>query len=691
MCHWRRTRQGHVNSDLEEDELHQHLDVRVSGEPRSTGRSESQRGGINQLVRIAHGVAASSRSRSSKASKPDEAGDNIQSLPNELLEYVFLLAIATSFPIEDPNWPLSPLFSKRSYGNRHSPSNSTSGIPQVDASSGRSTSRASQRQQVQDVTVALANAPHLLPTTLSQTCRRFRAVLRNAPHLWSFINVTRTTSMPVQQVLQPRQIIGWLPLYLSRSRDANLHITLDTTKFASFNAPPSHCLSPSSTALVHPDSILALLLSKLQRWASLTILASHVGSPTISPLLQSLSPLQNSNLRRFRIAADIWRPGIVGYGSQPPPLFVGGCPRLESVVLDGIHLDWKSCFSFGSPGTPGLFAHLKNLELQFVGNHFPRFEQFTQLLELGSPRLERLVVRDDLEEALRALNPPPLPYFEGIDEDGPDSPHNHPPRTPDSPELSVASGSTGRSSGSGRSVSSRSPASGYIEGLHLTLPPATHYHSQPPSGRGSRGRSNSTSSSSSGSSSPPTSPYYQQFARVHRPHRPRQERQFRKIEMPFLKHLEVHAYNPSTAAGAGRRSSIASRGSGSGREATSRGSNSINEAPEHTSFARFLYLFATPSLRTLAISGLGYDQWIDIAEMLGLPRDFDRVLEGQSRPQSKTSSHRGSSRSVGGNMRECASGHAQSSASSRDSVHGGEGSGRSFPFLRVLKVDLVDR
>jgi hypothetical protein len=506
---------------------------------------------------------------------------SLEDLPTELLEAIFLLAIQTSFPVEDPNWPVCPMFSKRSY---HSPSNSGSGYGPSGVAAGTPASGGS-RARTTPTLALLTSAPHLLPTVLSQTCRRFRSVLRHTPHLWTYLNITRTVSPHQgQQPLLARQILGWLPVYLARSREAPLHITFDTTKFASFAASLSQSNAPSTRGIaVHPQSILALLLPTLSRWSSITILTSHIGSAALTPLLELLSPLAVPRLCHLRLAADIWRPGIVGYGTPVPRLFAGGCPSLSSVVLEGLPLDWKSCAGVGPEAGLGLFSSVRNLELRFIAGRYPRWEHFAILLEEGCPQLERLVVRDDLDEALRTLDPPPLPWVED--------------RV--APSIEGSGSASGRTS----SISGSSRLQSHLAGLHITLPP--------PNERG-RGSSYSTSSSSSSSSesssasSSPTSPHYPDSSRKHR-----HERQFRKIHLPTLKHLEVHAFTSNAS-----RSNLALKPS-----------PAASSTPQST--ARFLYLFSTLSIHTLAVSGLNRDGWLVVAGMLGLPADA-RLRPGAS-------------------------------------------------------------
>ncbi|TEB31582.1 hypothetical protein FA13DRAFT_333551 [Coprinellus micaceus] len=551
--------------------------------PPSTG-STGGRASLSSSIRSYATNLSLRPGETSGLTRPSENGSNdgstsLEDLPTELLEAIFLLAIQTSFPVEDPNWPNCPMFSKRSY---HSPSNSGSGYGPGSMITG--TPASGNRARTTPTPTLLTSAPHLLPTVLSQTCRCFRSVLRHAPHLWTYLNVTRTISPHQgQQPLLARQILGWLPIYLARSREAPLRITFDTTKFGSFAAPLSHSNTPATHGnAVHPQSILALLLPALSRWSSITILTSHIGSVALMPLLELLSPLALPRLCHLRLAADIWRPGIVGYGTPVPRLFAGGCLSLDSVVLEGLPLDWKSCAGVGLESGSGLFSSIKNLELRFIAGRYPRWEQFAILLEEGCPQLERLVVRDDFDEALRTLDPPPLPWF----------------------EEHVAPSIEGSGSASGRtsSISGSSRLQGHIAGLHITLPPSNER------GRG-RAYSTSSSSSSSGSSSAsssPTSPHH-----PHSPRKHRHERQFRKIHLPTLKRLEVHAFTSNAS-----RSNLAVKPS-----------PAASSTPQ--SIARFLYLFSTPSIHTLAISGLDRDGWLVVAGMLGLPADT-RVRAGAS-------------------------------------------------------------
>ncbi|KAF6746938.1 hypothetical protein DFP72DRAFT_921616 [Ephemerocybe angulata] len=373
-----------------------------------------------------------------------------KTLPNELLEDIFLLAIASSFPIEDPNWPLCPMFSKRS-AKPHAP------IPTAEL---------------------LKTAPQLLPTILSQTSRRFRTVLRNAPHLWSHIHITRTVSPSKASNPSPHaSSSGGSPIYLARSRESGLHITFGHHKVRVF-------LRSALNGHDRPELRNGLYLRSCSQHSlagpPITILTSHIGSPALGPLLHFLSPLGTPALTHLRLAADIWRTGIVGYGAPVPALFVGGSPLLHSVTLEGVHLDWKSwrrrTSSCGS-SQAGI-----------------RGGSVRRAPEEGVPPSSAWWCEDDFDEAVRSIDPPPMPYF--------DEPAS--PLPPHSPFSTGSTGSNSNASGQTPSSSSTSPASGrfpsHIAGLHLTLPPSSH-HGQ---GRG-RGRSQSTSSStSSGSSSTST-------------------------------------------------------------------------------------------------------------------------------------------------------------------------------------------
>ncbi|KAH6880172.1 hypothetical protein BKA70DRAFT_192826 [Coprinopsis sp. MPI-PUGE-AT-0042] len=330
------------------------------------------------------------------------------SLPNELLDRIFLLSISTSFPVEDLDYPRHPLFSKGASFTGNS----------------------------------ACHAPHLLASVLSQTCRRFRSLLLHSPLLWSYIFVTRpapirsprsSTSAPTQPspFIETHGLdkwLSWLPRYISHSQNTPLHIVLDTTRY-----PLHHSMSglEGNETPVHPFRYIA---ATSERWNSLTILTFHLGSQSLPPTLSLLAHVSVPNLENFRVAADIWRDGISSHGDLPP-FFVKGAPKLKNIRLDGAWIGWDQnplCPGFhcergtsastrlGEPGgriSPSNHNMLRSLELNFA-TRYPSFVVLRNMLENGCPHLESLIIRDDLDAALRLIKPPPCPYLdEGGDGD----------------------------------------------------------------------------------------------------------------------------------------------------------------------------------------------------------------------------------------------------------------------------------
>ncbi|KAH6901251.1 hypothetical protein BKA70DRAFT_1230017 [Coprinopsis sp. MPI-PUGE-AT-0042] len=54
---------------------------------------------------------------------------------------------------------------------------------------------------------------------------------------------------------------------------------------------------------------------------------------------------------------------------------------------------------------------LRSLELNFA-TRYPPFVVLRNMLENGCPHLESLIIRDDLDAALRLIKPPPCPYLD---------------------------------------------------------------------------------------------------------------------------------------------------------------------------------------------------------------------------------------------------------------------------------------
>ncbi|TFK19114.1 hypothetical protein FA15DRAFT_709270 [Coprinopsis marcescibilis] len=509
---------------------------------------------------------------------PSKSPTGLTSLPNEVLEYIFALAVESVFPVEDRRWPDVPLFSKAGAGaagrksrgsgsggsgslgrsaganlvqhnagagaasplsplggyqpfatsaattklssssSSSSLSSSTSPSPPVSFPSSPAGTRTQHKpplslslsalfspSQSEETATPVGDgedcddywtrrgfpcwAAHLLPSVLSQTCRRFRRMVLSAPGLWGYVYLTRgslaggqgSVSTPISAsaasfaspglpsaasargvhhraassrtaagagggnvVDDMARDLGWVSIYLERARRVGLNIVIDTTKIPITNAllllngrPSSSVVPmdvvsptfPNGADALHPHPLFQLTQTST-RWTTLTILVSHIGSASLAPLLRLLAHTSVPRLVKMRVAADIWKEGITSY-EELPEVFVGGRervfgegagagaaqavaarsavtnsrgpPSLRSVVLDGAVLGWTGAGRMGL--WAGLHSNLRELELNFA-TRYPKYEVWKEVLEVGCPGLERLVVRDDVRGVLRCLGVP---------------------------------------------------------------------------------------------------------------------------------------------------------------------------------------------------------------------------------------------------------------------------------------------
>lgn len=253
---------------------------------------------------------------------------SFEDLPNELLEKIFKVGNTLPMPV-DGKYPQRPLFSK---------------LP----------------------------LPVLHASALSQVCVRWRHIAIRTPALWCTIHLSRTLHSHRRLKSHIGRSLDWVPIYIARSGQLPLHVTLDTTRL-----PPAEALH-----LVIPYST---------RWRTFTLLVSHVGSlPSVLPLL--ITP-RVPHLRTLDVVADIYREGIVCY--EPLiPFFVTSTPQLASIHLKGLYVAWNEL----------PLANLLNLELHLT-SRWPSFGRLSEMFS-ASPRLMRLVIEDDIASLLRHVDQP---------------------------------------------------------------------------------------------------------------------------------------------------------------------------------------------------------------------------------------------------------------------------------------------
>lgn len=216
---------------------------------------------------------------------------------------------------------------------------------------------------------------HPLATSLSQVCRRWRNISHRLPSLWGFLHLSR--SMETHRRLKDdlNKSLNWIPDHIKRSRDSPLHITLDCTRFTD----------------LYP--VLRLIQPHSERWRSLTILVSHVGS--LPSVLARFTRISTPRLQSLTIVADIYRKGIISAGPLPGFL-VGPTPALTMIRLEGVYLAWNERPLSG----------LTSLELCFA-TRWPPADKLRAFFD-ASPCLEQLVIYDDIEALLKNIDPRPF-------------------------------------------------------------------------------------------------------------------------------------------------------------------------------------------------------------------------------------------------------------------------------------------
>ncbi|PPQ71260.1 hypothetical protein CVT24_009517 [Panaeolus cyanescens] len=211
----------------------------------------------------------------------------------------------------------------------------------------------------------------LYPIALSQVCIQWRELVLQMPVLWRYIHVSRSAEAHRRLKSQIQRSLEWLPTYLIRSGDQPLHITIDTTR-------------------VPFPATLPLLAKASGRWASLTLLVSHVGH--LPPILSVLGNTHVPALNSLTIASDIYREGIVVYDALPA--FFDYAPSLTRIKLLGTYTAWNA--------PP--FSNLLQMELCYA-SHWPDFESLGSLFA-ASPNLRQLVIHDDIAQILHNVDLP---------------------------------------------------------------------------------------------------------------------------------------------------------------------------------------------------------------------------------------------------------------------------------------------
>ncbi|KAG0700449.1 hypothetical protein DFH29DRAFT_623394 [Suillus ampliporus] len=226
---------------------------------------------------------------------------------------------------------------------------------------------------------------------ISHVCQHWRTVALNTPSLWTKIDVSALESPPFERV----QIL----LERSKSLPIDIHIDCeppddddddDDDEEEDYSGSEDSELgqSPRSMSFSDLDNLMSLLVPHISRWGSIEvavacykhmfIFLSAVSDPSIAgaPQLEALQLYHHEDAESITAFAH---PDLV----QHFKLFGGVAPRLKSVALWGVHVDW--CQEWLSCG-----SNLLDLELAYHTDDVrPSWTQFVGILR-GAPKLETL-------------------------------------------------------------------------------------------------------------------------------------------------------------------------------------------------------------------------------------------------------------------------------------------------------------
>lgn len=220
---------------------------------------------------------------------------------------------------------------------------------------------------------------------ISHVCHHWRMVALNTPSLWTEIDVSPLDSPPFERV----QVL------LERSKSLPIDIRIDCEppedeeeEDSSGSEDSELGQSPRSMTFSDLDNLMSLLVPHISRWGSIEVAVacykhmfvflSAVSDPSIAgaPQLEALQLYHHEDAESLTAFAQ---PDLV----QHFKLFGGVAPRLKSVALWGVHVDW--CQEWLSCG-----SNLLDVELAYHTDDVrPSWTQFAAILS-GAPKLETL-------------------------------------------------------------------------------------------------------------------------------------------------------------------------------------------------------------------------------------------------------------------------------------------------------------
>jgi hypothetical protein len=220
---------------------------------------------------------------------------------------------------------------------------------------------------------------------ISHVCQHWRTVALNTPSLWTKISVSHLDSAPFERVKVLLERGKSLPI------DIHIDCEPDDDEEGSCDSgfeDSEFDQSPRSMSFSDLDALMSLLVPHVSRWGSIEVAVScykhmfvflsAVSDPSIAgaPNLEALQLYHHEDAESLTAFAH---PDLV----QHFKLFGGVAPRLKSVALWGVHVDW--CQEWLSSG-----SNLLDLELAYHTEDVrPSWTQFAGILR-GAPNLASL-------------------------------------------------------------------------------------------------------------------------------------------------------------------------------------------------------------------------------------------------------------------------------------------------------------
>ncbi|KAF6742568.1 hypothetical protein DFP72DRAFT_860346 [Ephemerocybe angulata] len=266
------------------------------------------------------------------------------------------------------------------------------------------------------------------PLVLASVSRYWRRVVLNTPSLWTSLCITLEMVQPSEGSSAPSTFdTTHITSYLTLSRRYPIDILIDARDpdwdFQEDGVTPDSYSYKPQFSVEHMQTVISLLLPHLSRWRSMNILtdtwkpmqsALQSINPAIlrhgAPRLESLSLMRCNDFVSFSPEFEPKSLKDTSFlsttHSTPSSHSTLILPRLSSLSLRGVHVDWASLSAALSSSRTGLYS----LELcSHCSDVRPSISEFHRLL-YSNPRLRNLVVSGsgpsfpaDVDEGLGAL------------------------------------------------------------------------------------------------------------------------------------------------------------------------------------------------------------------------------------------------------------------------------------------------